>query len=277
MLMHHEVVDLMQNSKVNPLPIMVERTCHHYEEIESYFPDGVNTLPQLDSRVMRRKSHPREPAKRGSSSPLSSRFQALSASTTALSRHSFANSSFKKDNLPVHTSASASSVKKENSVTVARTPSLPIKKRIIPTVKNVLGISNGLKKSTVDKGVSGSNAHVRQSSSPANMRGSSPVSNGPDSGLSSGDKSPYPENHPPETQPVLLQRNTQYRTSLRTQKEMKQLQQRQMRSSSPMKVKPKNRHRDIKNMGDYELEVSSYVIMSCDKLTSVFITIGCKV
>jgi len=260
--MHHEVVDLMQNCKANPLPITVERTCHHYEEIESYFPDGNNTLPQPDNRIVRRKSHSREPIKRGSSSPRSSRFQPLSASTTALSRHSFTSSSFKKDNSPVHTSASASNVKKESSVTVTRTPSLPIKKRIIPTVKNVLGISNGLKKS-LDKEVSGSTAHLRQSSSPANMRDSSPVSNGPDSGLSSGDKSPYPENHPPETQAVLLQRNTQYRTSLRTQKEMKQFQQRQMRSSSPMKAKPKNRHRNIINMGDYELEVRCHVINKC--------------
>lgn len=255
--MHHEVVDLMQNSKTTPLPITVERTCHHYEEIEPYFLDN-NTLPHVDNRVVRRKSHTREHTKRGSSSPRSSHFQSLSSSTTALSRHSFANTSFKKDGSPVRTSASATSInKKESMVTVARTPSLPIKKRIIPTVKNVLGISNGLKKS-LDKEVSGSTSHLRQSSSPANVRESSPVSNGPDSGLSSGDKSPYPDNQPPEAQP--LQRNAQYRTSLRTQKEMKQLQQRQRRSTSPTKAKPKNRHRLIKNMGEYELEVSIHFV-----------------
>lgn len=256
--MHHEVVDLMQNCKANPLPITVERTCHHYEEIESFYPDGNNTLPSVDNRVVRRKSHTREHPKRGSSSPRSSHFQSLSSSTTALSRHSFSSPSFKKDGSPVHTSASATSVKKESMVTVARTPSLPIKKRIIPTVKNVLGLSNGLKKS-LDKGVSESVSHLRQSSSPANVvRDSSPVSNGPDSGLSSGDKSPYPENQHPETQ--ALQRNTQYRTSLRTQKEMKQLQQRQRRSTSPAKAKAKNRHRNIKNMGEYELEVGLHLV-----------------
>ena len=250
--MHHEVVDLMQNCKANPLPITVERTCHHYEEIESFYPDGNNTLPPVDNRVVRRKSHTREHPKRGSSSPRSSNFQPLSSSTTALSRHSFTSPSFKKDGSPIQAS-SATSVKKECTVTVARTPSLPIKKRIIPTVRNVLGLSNGLKKS-LDKEVSGSFSHLRQSSSPANVRGPSPVSNGPDSGLSSGDKSPYPENQTPEAQAI--QRNTQYRTSLRTQKEMKQLQQRQRRSASPVKAKAKNRHRNIKNMGEYELEVS---------------------
>lgn len=261
-LMHHEVVDLLQNCKANPLPITVERTCqsctHHYEEIGPFYPEGTHTLPQVDNRVVRRKSHPREHAKHASSSssPRSSHFQGLSSSTTALSRHSFASSSFKKDCSPVRTSASSTNVKKDSAVTVARTPSLPIKKRIIPTVKNVLGISSGLKKS--DKDVSGSTFHLRQSSSPANVRDSSPVSNGPDSGLSSGDKSPYPENQAPESQP--MQRNSQYRTSLRTQKEMKQLQQRQRRSTSPTKAKAKSRHRNIKNMGEYELEVSIHFV-----------------
>lgn len=288
-LMHHEVVDLMQNCQTNPLPITVERTCHHYEEIETVFPEGNHTLPPVDNRVVRRKSHAREHPKRGSSSPRSLHFQSLSSSTTALStRHSFTSPSIKKDGSPVHTSTSATSVKKESTVTVARTPSLPIKKRIIPTVKNVLGLSNGLKKSSLDKEVSGSTSHLRQSSSPANVvvRDTSPVSNGPDSGLSSGDKSPYPENQPTENQPTdtqatdnqALQRNTQYRTSLRTQKEMKQLQQRQRRSSSPTKAKARNRHRDIKNMGEYELEVSLHLVkQDAIQLTSVVITIGCKV
>ena len=263
-LMHHEVVDLMQNCKANPLPITVERTCHHYEEIEPIFPEGNHTLPPVDNRVVRRKSHTREHPKRGSSSPRSSNFQSLSSSTTALSRHSFASPSLKKDGSPVHTSTSATSVKKECMVTVARTPSLPIKKRTIPTVKNVLGLSNGLKK-PLDKEVYGSTSHLRQSSSPANVvvRDSSPVSNGPDSGLSSGDKSPHPENQPTDTQATenqALQRNTQYRTSLRTQKEMKQFQQRQRRSTSPAKAKAKNRHRTIKNMGEYELEVSLHLV-----------------
>ena len=255
--MHHEVVDLMQNCKTNPLPVTVERTCHHYEEIEQFYPsDGNGNM--VDKRVVRRKSHTREHPKRGSSSPRSSHFQqSLSSSTTALSRHSFTTSSFKKESSPAHMSASASSVKKECTVTVSRTPSLPIKKRIIPTVKNVLGLSNGLKKS---QEVSGSISHLRQSSSPANVvvRDSSPVSNGPDSGLSSGDKSPYPENQHPETQ--ALQRNSQYRTSLRTQKEMRQLQQRQRRSTSPVKAKAKNRQRTVKNMGEYELEVSVHLV-----------------
>ena len=258
--MHHEVVDLMQNCKTNPLPVTVERTCHHYEEIESFYPTEGNSNIMVDNRVVRRKSHTREHPKRGSSSPRSSHLQqSLSSSTTALSRHSFASSSFKKEHSPAHLSASANSVKKESVVTVARTPSLPIKKRIIPTVRNVLGLGNGLKKS---QEVSGSISHLRQSSSPANVvvRESSPVSNGPDSGLSSGDKSPYPENQAPENhqhpETQALQRNSQYRISLRTQKEMRQLQQRQRRSTSPQKAKAKNRHRSIKNMGEYELEVS---------------------
>ena len=254
--MHHEVVDLMQNCKANPLPLTVERTCHHYEEIESFYPETNNIV---DNRVVRRKSHTREPPpKRGSSSPRNSNFhQALSSSTTALSRHSFTTSSFKKESSPVHLSGGASNGKKEPAVTVSRTPSLPIKKRIIPTVKNALGLSNGLKKS---QEVLGSVSHLRQSSSPANVviRDSSPVSNGPDSGLSSGDKSPYPENQHPEAQ--ALQRNAPYRSSLRTQKEMRQLQQRQRRSTSPTKAKAKNRHRDIRNMGEYELEVSIQLV-----------------
>ena len=256
--MHHEVVDLMQNCKTNPLPVTVERTCHHYEEIESFYPNDGNGNNTVDNRVVRRKSYTREYPKRGSSSPRSSHFQqSLSSSTTALSRHSFANSSFKKENSPAHLSASASNVKKECTVTVTRTPSLPIKKRIIPTVRNVLGLGNSLKKS---QEVAGSVSHLRQSSSPANVvvRDSSPISNGPDSGLSSGDKSPYPENQHPETQ--ALQRNSQYRTSLRTQKEMKQIQQRQRRSTSPVKAKAKNRHRNVKNMGEYELEVSVHLL-----------------
>ena len=121
--------------------LTVERTCHHYEEIESLYPDDNNTLPPVDNRVVRRKSHTREHPNRGASSPLNSNFQPLSSSTTALSRHNFTSPLFKKDYSPIQTS----SVKKECTVTMARTPSLPIKRWIIPTVGNVLGFSNGQK------------------------------------------------------------------------------------------------------------------------------------
>jgi len=245
--MHNEVVDLMLKSRSNPLLISVERTCHHYEEIEPYAQDEASSKAQLESKITRRRSHTRE---RKSFSPRNSRVQPLSASTTALSRHSFASTSFKKEVSPMQTSASSSNIKKSANVSVARTPSLPIKKRIMPTVKNALGLGSPTRKSM--ELLSTPTHHVRQASSPANMRQSSPVSNGPDSGLSSGDKSPSQEN-----QPGGLQRNSQYRISLRTQKEMKQTQQRQRRSSSPMKAnKAKSKQRDIKNMGDYELEVS---------------------
>ena len=124
--------------------------------------------------------------------------------------------------------------------------------------RNILGLSNGLKK-PLDKEVSGSFSHLRQSSSPANVCGSFPVSNcnDPDSGLSSGNKSPYPENQTPEAHAV--QRNAQYRTLLRTQKKMKpQFQQQQRCLASPVKAncKAKNGRKNIKNMGEYELEVS---------------------
>ena len=178
------------------MPITVERSCHHYEEIEPFYPDSNNTLPPVDNRVVR------------------------------------------------------------STVTMARTPSLPIKKQIIPTVRprNILGLNNGLKK-PLDKEVSGSFSHFRQSSSPANVCGPFQVSNcnDPDSGLSSGDKSPFPENQTPNA----VQWNAQYRTLLRTQKKTKpQLQQRQRCLASPVKAKAKNGHKNIKNMGEYELEVS---------------------
>ena len=57
-------------------------------------------------------------------------------------------------------------------------------------------------KKTIDKEVSGSFSHLKQSSSTANVRGPFPSSNGPDRGLSSGDKSPYPENQTPVTQAI---------------------------------------------------------------------------
>jgi len=246
--MHHEVVDLMLKSKSNPLLITVERTCHYYEEIEPYSQDDTGSKTVPENRIARR-SHTRE-RKHNSFSPRNSRVQPLSSSTMALSRHSFTSTSFKKEISPIQTSASSSNIKKSSNVSVARTPSLPIKKRIVPTVKNALGLSSATRKSM--ELLSTPIHHCRQSSSPANMRDGSPISNGPDSGLSSGDKSPSQEN-----QPGALQRNSQYRISLRTQKEMKQIQQRQRRSSSPMKAnKAKGKHRDIKNMGEYELEVS---------------------